>query len=169
VSADCQVGPGRDNLLFVPVRAALAAGEGAARARAGAPPAVLSCANAPAIGPDGRVIRDYVLSPAEVAQANVHLVAMNAVVRGEAERRGLAYFDLDVLYQRASRTAGSFNAVQLLTSPMPYGPLVSLDGVHPSGAGATVLADAAAVALNARYGLGIPTSSDTLSTHGPKK
>jgi hypothetical protein len=164
VSADCEAGPGRDNLLFVPVRVPLAAGEGAARARAGAPPAVLSCANAPATGPDGRVIRDYVLSPAELAQANAQVVAMNAVVRAEAERRGFAYFDLDALYARASRTRGPFSAVQLLTSPTPYGPLVSLDGLHPSAAGATVLADAAALALNARYGLGIPTSADTVAT-----
>jgi hypothetical protein len=155
VSDDCA---GSENVLFVPVRVPLAAAQGAARARAGLSPAVLSCANAPAAAPDGSAIRDYVLSPAEVAQANAQLAAMNAVIRAEAERRGFAYFALGALYERANRKA-PFSAVTLLTSPQPYGPLISLDGLHPSAAGHAVLAAAAADALNARYRLGIPTSA----------
>lgn len=155
VGDDCGTAPGRDNVLFVPVRVPQAAAEGAARARAGAPPAVLSCANAPPTGPDGRVVRDYVLSAAEVATLDAQLAAMNALVRAEAERRGFAYFDLDALYARAYREREPFSAVRLLTSPLPYGPLVSLDGVHPSAAGAAVLAQAAALALDTRYALGI--------------
>ncbi|HET9797769.1 MAG TPA: hypothetical protein VFP90_07270 [Gemmatimonadaceae bacterium] len=45
-----------------------------------------------------------------------------------------------------------------MTSSQPYGPYVSLDGIHPTAEGARVLADAAAEALNETYRLGIPTS-----------
>jgi len=47
--------------------------------------------------------------------------------------------------------------VTLMTTATPYGPYMSLDGFHPSALGQTVLTDAAANAINARYRLGIPT------------
>jgi lysophospholipase L1-like esterase len=39
----------------------------------------------------------------------------------------------------------------MMTTNHPYGSLISLDGIHPSAAGARVLAEAAAQALDARY------------------
>jgi hypothetical protein len=42
-----------------------------------------------------------------------------------------------------------------LTSDTPYGPLISLDGVHPSAAGHHILAREAAKALNVTYHFGI--------------
>ena len=82
---------------------------------------------------------------------------MNAIIRREAQQRGWAYFALSALYGETV-VKPPFNAVALLTSAEPYGPYVSLDGIHPSAQGAAVLARAAAEALNARYGFGIPTS-----------
>lgn len=151
VSDDCA---GSQNLIFVAVRVPLAAQQGAARSALGQPPAPLSCSNLPATAPDGSVIRDYVLSPADVALVNGQLAQMNAVIREEAERYGFAYFALGALYEQANVKA-PFSAVTLMTSSEPYGPLVSLDGLHPSAAGAGVLAAAAARALDARYGFGI--------------
>ena len=54
------------------------------------------------------------------------------------------------LYGRAD-IKGPFNPFTLMFSAEPYGPFISLDGVHPTAAGAKVLADAAARALDARY------------------
>lgn len=51
---------------------------------------MLSCANAPATGPDGEVIRDYVLSPAELALPDAQLAAMNRIIQAEAAARGFA-------------------------------------------------------------------------------
>ena len=127
---------------------------GVARARAGASAATLSCANAPSASG----VQDFVLAPAEIEQLNAQLAAMNAVIRREADRRGFAHFALSALYDEANSKA-PFSAVTLMTSAEPYGPLISLDGVHPSTAGHQLLADAAARALNATYRLGIPTSS----------
>jgi len=54
--------------------------------------------------------------------------------------------------------------IALMTSTTPYGRYISLDGIHPSAAGSTILADAAARALNARYALGIPVSASFLAS-----
>jgi lysophospholipase L1-like esterase len=48
-----------------------------------------------------------------------------------------------------------------MTSSQPYGPYVSLDGIHPTAAGQRILAEAAARALNETYGFGIPVSSSS--------
>ena len=157
VSDNCSVAPGSDNLLFVPVRVLLAAGEGAARARAGLSAAVLSCANAPAVDANGIVIRDFVLGPSEVAQLDAQFAAMNTIIRAEAQARGFAYFALSALYEQAN-TKAPFSAITMLTSTQPYGPLVSLDGLHPSGEGSRVLAEAAAAALAARYNMAFPNA-----------
>ena len=50
-----------------------------------------------------------------------------------------------------------------MTTSQPYGPYISLDGIHPSAEGARVIADAAAVALNSTYHLSIPTSTGALA------
>jgi hypothetical protein len=162
VSEDCATAPGSENVMFVAVRVPVAAATGAARFRAGLSPAVLSCANAPAVDGNGIAIQDYVLSSAELAQADAQFAAMNAIVRAEAASHGFAYFALSALYEGAV-TKAPFNAVTLMTSAQPYGPYISLDGLHPTAEGSRVLADAAARALNDTYRLGIPTS-DALAT-----
>lgn len=159
VSEDCSVAPGKDNVLFVPVRVGAAAAQGAARRAAGQTPFVLSCANFPATDANGNVIRDYVLSPAELALVDAQLAAMNAIIRAEAESRGFAYFALSALYEDVV-TKAPFSAITMLTSAQPYGPFISLDGIHPSAEGAGVLAEAAATALNARYDMTIPTGNE---------
>jgi hypothetical protein len=151
VANDCAGSP---NQLFVPVRVSVAVATGAAYRTQGLGPYPLSCANAPSASG----IQDYVLGPDDVAALNAQLGAMNAIVRSEAQARGFAYFELGALYEDAVVKA-PFNAVTHMTSAQPYGPFISLDGLHPSAAGSRVLADAAARAVNATYGLGIPTSS----------
>lgn len=158
VSDDCRES---ENVLFVPVRVPTVVGQGVARDRAGQPPAELSCANFPNVGPDGAVIRDRVLSPADLALTDAQLAAMNVVIRGEAAQRGFAYFALSVLYEEANRKA-PFDARVVMTSPQPYGPLFSLDGIHPSAEGSRVLAEAAARALAARYGGNAPPAVEGL-------
>jgi len=158
VSEDCSVAPGKDNALFVPVRVATAAAQGAARKAAGLTPQILSCQNFPATDANGIVIRDYVLSPTDLALMDAQLAAMNAIIRAEAESHGFAYFQLSALYEEAA-TKAPFNALAMLGTAQPYGPFISLDGIHPSAEGSRVLAEAAAAALNVRYNMAIPTGS----------
>ena len=152
VSADCE---GNANLMFVPVIVPTAAGTGAFYASRGFGQYTLSCTDIPGT-------EDYILDVAGTTATNAQLAAMNAVIRNEAETRGFAYFPLGALYESVV-TKPTFNAVSLMTTSQPYGPYISLDGIHPSAEGARVLADAAAVALNTTYRLSIPTSTGALA------
>jgi lysophospholipase L1-like esterase len=142
------------NLLFVAVRVPVAVATGAAYAKGGIGQYPLSSVSAPS----STGITDYVLEPADIIAVNAQLAAMNAVIHDEAATRGFAYFPLSVLYEHVV-TKPPFNAITFMTSPQPYGPYVSLDGIHPSAEGARVIADAAANALNATYHFNIPTST----------
>lgn len=147
------------NILFVPVRVPVAVANGVGQARAGLGPYTLSCVNAPS----STGIEDYVLTADEMNQVNSQLASMNAFIQQEASRRGWAYFELESLYGRPE-TKPPFNAIALMTDPAtPYGPYISLDGIHPNAAGHAILASAAAKALNARYGLQIPLASTTIA------
>lgn len=153
VSPDCD---GSQNLLFVPVVVPTAVAHGVGLRRAGLGPWPLSCAASA-----DPYAKEDVLDPAEVKRVNDLMSRMDAHIRSEAERRGLAYFRLGDLYDRADVKA-PFSVVALMTTATPYGSLISLDGIHPSAAGSTVLADAAARALNSRYRLGIPVGASFL-------
>jgi lysophospholipase L1-like esterase len=150
VSNDCN---GSTNLIFVAVRVPVAAATGAYYYANNLGPYTFSCQNAPSV----TGIQDYVLDANDVAGVNAQLAAMNVVIRDEATRRGFAYFPLGALYEDVV-TKPPFSAVTLMTSPQPYGPYISLDGIHPTAEGSRVLADAAAQALNQTYHLGIPLS-----------
>ena len=81
---------------------------------------------------------------------DVHIV----MDRETGRSRGFAFVSLDAVYgQPAARPP--FNVVAVLTTATPWGPLMSLDGVHPSAAGNALIATAAAQALNQTYNLGI--------------
>jgi hypothetical protein len=140
-----------EDLVFVPAIVLNAALRGARNRALGQPPYDLTCQNFP----DDAPIPDAVLSPATVAGVNTQLGRMNDVIRAEAERYGFAYFALGALYEEAV-VKPPFDAYAMLTSATPFGPLISLDGVHPSAEGSTVLARAAAEALNETYHMGIP-------------
>ena len=158
VSDNCSTSPSSQNVIFIATRIPAAAANGRALALSGMGPYTFSCANAPS----STGIEDYVLDPTDVVAVNAHLAAMNAVIRNEAETRGFAYFPLGALYERVV-TKPPLNAVAVMTSSQPYGPYVSLDGLHPTAEGSRILADAAAVALNRTYRLGIPTSTGPLA------
>jgi lysophospholipase L1-like esterase len=146
VGADC----GADasvNHVYVPAKVVGAYAAGLAARAAGRPAPVLSCADVPGT-------QDYVLTPADMATIDAQLAAMNAHIRSLAEDDGYAFFDLDPLYGRRDLKA-PFSATTLLTSSHPYGPFISLDGVHPSAAGHRILAREAARALDVTYHLAI--------------
>jgi hypothetical protein len=138
------------NMIFVTVRIPLAAQAGLAARAANQPPVPFTCAGA------GPTTVDYVLTPSEQTALLAISTQMNAAMQAEAQARGFAYMTLDALYT-APGARPPLNVVALVTTAQPFGPLLSLDGLHPSAAGQTLIALAAAQALNAKYDLGIPT------------
>jgi lysophospholipase L1-like esterase len=139
------------NVMFVAVRIPDAAARGSAAARAGQPPFQLNCFNAPSTSG----VQDFVLTASEMQQLGAQITEMDRFIESEAQRRGFAYSRLGALYSDAN-VKGALDAFAFMTTLLPYGPFISLDGIHPTAAGQTVLANAGARALNARYGLGIP-------------
>ena len=149
VQPDCGT-TNAQNLIFVTVRIPLAAQAGLAARAANQPPVPFTCAGA------GPTTVDFVLTPSEQAIMAGVVTQMNAAMQSEAQARGFAFVSLDAVYT-APGARPPLNVVALVTSAQPFGPLLSVDGIHPSAAGQTLIAQAAAQALNARYDLGIPT------------
>ena len=143
VAADCDASP---NFLFVrgivPTAILTAKMAGAA---------TISCNDRP-----GTV--DYILSPNDVAFVNNLAAQMTAEIERHAAENGYATFALGELYNIA-KDGVPFDLESFLTSPTPYGELISLDGVHPSAKGAAVLARAGARAIRVTYGQN-PTGHD---------
>ena len=109
-------------------------------------PTTATCADVPGAA-------DYVLTPSDITAINARMAQINAHVQAKAAELNFAYFSLSPLYDLPK---GRFNMYNVLFSSTPFGPNISLDGVHPYAAGQTVLARAAAQALNAKYGWSIP-------------
>jgi len=147
VAADCG-GDAAGNFIYVPAKVVGAYAAGLAARAAGRPLPVLGCADVPGT-------QDFVLTPADVAALDAQVADMNAHIRATASQHGFAFIDIDPLYGRRD-LKGPFSAAALLTGSDPFGPLISLDGVHPSAAGHEIIAREAAHALNVTYHLGIP-------------
>ena len=79
------------------------------------------------------------------------VAAFNTFIATQATTRGYALVDLNGVLQ-AAVTAGAVPPFPSFSTPTAlFGPLVSLDGIHPSGAGHRLLAQAAAAAINAKF------------------
>jgi lysophospholipase L1-like esterase len=109
-------------------------------------PTTATCADVPGAA-------DYVLTANDMNVVNQRMAQMNAHIQAKATENGYAYFSLSAVYDLPKP---SFNLADVLFSNTPFGPYMSLDGVHPSAAGQGLLATAAAQAINGKYGLSIP-------------
>lgn len=148
VSANCDA---NHNLIAVPyvVPAAVATAHFYHQNNLG--PYTLSCAAGAATA------IDRILNASEEAQANAVFVQIGNHIREEAEARGYAFMDLEPLF---TTPKPAFSVVTLMTSTTaPYGVNFSFDGIHPSAAGQTLLAQAALTAINDRYNLGFDAQS----------
>ena len=109
-------------------------------------PTTATCANVP-----GAV--DYVLTASDINTINARLAQMNTRISAKAAENGYAYFSLEAVY---GLPKPKLSVLDLLFSNNPFGPNISLDGVHPSAAGQAILATAAAQAISVKYGVTIP-------------
>lgn len=152
VNADCD---GSQNLIVVPAVVVTAVANGMGRRAAGAGPFTMSCA----AGPSN--VQDRILTPAEAAAVDNQLVLMSDHVQAQAAARGYAFIELEVLY---GLPKPPFSVVALMTTGTPYGPNISLDGLHPSAAGHTIIAQAALRAIEDRYNVGLEGAQFGIST-----
>jgi hypothetical protein len=106
-------------------------------------------------------IDQEVVTPAELAGLHAAVTAFNAKLSGVAAANGWAFIDLNptLLAARADPSAVSpFPIIPAnpLTTPVTFGSLFTLDGVHASAAAHRVIADSVASAINAHYGTTLP-------------
>ena len=143
VSANCS---GSANLVFaaslVPGLVAVAQASGAAQ--------TLSCADVPAAA-------DFVLTSAEQAALNGSVDAMNVQIKALADQNGWAFVDVNAVFATMIAGRAAYRVSAQLSCVNPYGQYVSLDGIYPNLSGHQLLANAAAAAINAKYGFAIPT------------
>src|SRR5687768_3074546 len=92
-------------------------------------PTTATCADVP-----GAV--DYVLTSSDIAAINARMAQMNAHIEAKANANGYAFFKMAALYDLPKI---NFNLVDVLFSNSPFGANISLDGVHPSAQGQSIL------------------------------
>ena len=109
-------------------------------------PTTATCADVPGAA-------DYVLTPGDISAINARMAQINAHIQAKAAENGYAYFALSSLYDLPKV---NFDLYSVMFSSAPFGPNISLDGVHPTAKGQAILANAAVQAINARYGFAIP-------------
>jgi len=141
VSDNCQGSP---NYINVSVNSLNLVFTGAFTSAHGLPNPVFSCADVPGT-------EDLILTPADLTMINGVLAQMSDHIRAQAAARGYAYFSLGALYDMPGLKSAKYSVVTQLTSRNPFGPLMSLDGVHPSPFGHAVLATAAALAIDRTF------------------
>src|SRR5215211_220598 len=108
-------------------------------------PTTATCADVPGAA-------DYVLTSSDINAINARMAQMNGHMKTKAAENHYAYFSLDAVYGLAKPR---FSVSDLLFSNTPFGASISLDGVHPSSQGQSLLATAAAQAISATYGVSI--------------
>ncbi len=114
-----------------------------------APPFVVCAKNEPGFPfPVGDL---YVLDPTEQATLSATISGYNAYIKSKADAIGFAYYDPNILFA-AKRANGEIPPFPILTSPTAtFGTLLSLDGVHPSGAAHLLIANELITVINAKY------------------
>ena len=137
VSFNCFYGTSSSNAIFLP---------GFVLSLLARTPTTASCADVPGAA-------DYILTPGDLSAINARMAQINAHIQARATENGYAYFALSALYDLPKPSLNMYN---VLFSNTPFGANISLDGVHPSGQGQGILANAAVQAINLRYGLAIP-------------
>ena len=145
VDANCETSP---NSIFVHRMVLDLALAAATAEAAGEPMPTLSCADVP-------FTVDNVLTPADIALLTAVIADMNAFITAQAAARGFALVDINGPLADVVSERGPFSVRNLMQCHRPYGQYISADGIHPTADGQALLANAAAEAINARYGLGL--------------
>jgi lysophospholipase L1-like esterase len=112
-------------------------------------PAVVSCAPGALPAPVGDI---FILDATEQATLSATIAGYNAYIKTKADALGFGYWDPNPLFV-AKRATGEIPPFPILNSATAtFGPLISLDGVHPSGAGHVLIANEVIGVINAKYG-----------------
>ena len=113
-------------------------------------PPIVACEknSAPYPAPVGNI---YVLDAGEQVTLTNAIDGYNAYIQDKATATGFAYYDPNVLFA-AKRASGEIPPFPNLGSTnATFGPLISLDGIHPSGAAHKLIANELIDVINGKY------------------
>lgn len=135
-----------------PTTTALISIQLAAAIRAGQHPKFIGCAKNSIPGtPVGDI---FVLDATEQATLATAVTNYNNYIQSQATAAGWAYYDPNPLLARLKDPAvGCISVVpNLANATQPFGPCITLDGIHPSATAHKALAADLALAINTKYG-----------------
>ena len=116
--------------------------------KAGTHPALIACAKGIYPAPVGDV---YVLDPAEQATLNAAIDAYNNYIQTKATAINFGYFDPNTLFAAGKASGDIPPFPNFASTTATYGPLISLDGVHPTAAAHKLIANSLIGVINAKY------------------
>jgi lysophospholipase L1-like esterase len=119
--------------------------------RAGTHPPTISCVKGS--DPTNPLVGDlFVLDPTEQQTLGAAIAGYNDYIQSKADEIGFAYYDPNVLLA-AKKASGEIPPFpNFASTSATFGPFISLDGVHPSGAAHKVIANDLIGVINAEYG-----------------
>lgn len=98
----------------------------------------------------------YVLDASEVATLAARINDFNTVLKTQADAKGLAYVDVNPIFQLLAQPNGyTLNGVTY-TAAFIQGGVFGLDGVHLTPAGYALVANEIIKSINAKYGSTVP-------------
>ena len=118
-------------------------------------PATIACT---ATGNEGLGDR-FVLDQAEQSVITSAVTKYNTYISAKADSVGYAYLDPNPLWAAARARGDVPTTPNLGNFAQPFGPLFSLDGVHPSNAGHILIANALLDLIASEFGVRLPRIS----------
>ncbi|MEO7102208.1 MAG: hypothetical protein ABI311_02620, partial [Gemmatimonadaceae bacterium] len=94
----------------------------------------------------------FILDATEQASLAASVASYNTFIQSQASANGWAYYDPNPLLQ-SLKAAGCISTVpNLANATQPFGPCISLDGIHPTVVANRALVGDLIAAINAKYG-----------------
>jgi hypothetical protein len=122
--------------------------------RSGAHPHVIGCA--PNSIPGTPVGDIFILDASEQTSLAATVAGYNSFIQAQAGANGWAYYDPNMLLSQL-KSSGCISTVPNLGDAMqPFGPCISLDGIHPAWIANRSVTGKMVGAINAQYGTAIP-------------
>jgi hypothetical protein len=141
VLPNCIVAPGNQALVSIQIIPQM---------RSGAHPRVIACA---ANSIPGTAVGDiFILDATEQASLAATVAGYNSFIASQASANGWAYYDPNPLLASLKASGCVGTVPNLANATEPFGPCISLDGIHPTVVANKAVDAELVAAINAQYG-----------------
>jgi lysophospholipase L1-like esterase len=99
----------------------------------------------------------FTLDTIKQAIVTASAIAYNAHIKSVATTNGFAYVDVSPILAALKARGLVATVPNFLSATSPFGPIISLDGIHPTALGQQLLANTFILAINKQYAVAIDT------------